>query len=1501
MKRLVSIALIIGMMMSMYTGVIHADADVRVFVSPSGNDSAAGTADAPFLTIDRGLKEIEKLPGSNKELVLREGSYYVEKGIALNSLGSENDQITIKGYEGETARITSARSLPADKLVKVTDNAILSRIPEEARDNIYSIDLKAVGISDYGKLEEKNINGVVSNRTFDFYWNDQPLNLARWPNDDYVKTGNVSVADQKNATCTFAMEEDRINRWKTAKNAYVYGFFDKGWLDSYMPISKIDTDKKEITTKGYCSMLSGKRFYVYNLLEEIDSEREYYLDRDKGILYLYTTDNVEEADFQYVINSSNPIISIMQCNNIKLENLHIGGSTNKAIELGKQSKNIEIRNCQIFNVSDYGIYFGYGSESACDCIIYGCEIRDIGQTAIYATSGDKATLTPGNIIIENNHIYRFGQKIKTYRPAVYLGGVGNKVIHNVMHDAPHEVIHFGGNENEIAYNEIFDALNETDDCGSIYGGRSFTARNYIHNNFFHDYGTYGQAIMAIYCDDMLSGTQIENNIFRKVPAAMSIGGGRYSTIKNNLILDKASNGDGTTGIDQRGTTGFTSEYFREGDLNSPMLKDLVSLPYNEGIWAEKYPWLSNILEDDPGIPKHNVVQYNVSANAGRIRVTELNEQYGTFADNYQIGPVAYEITEDRKIKILEPEKLDECKGFNLSALELDKIGVYGDGNYTIPKAEYEKTTGVEDKESAAPDESVVSQNVEIVDIGDAIISDTKNWDVSAGSISVNGNEAVIGSGKIGYKAINSENVLARCTFKLGDTAEWVGIEIRSNSTSEMPWTGKKSYLFIMKEQNLELQRWNGGSTMMDIRDNYYLKSRADWTNLELRAYTDENGKCWLKSYINGVDVFSMEDRSEMLRISEPGTVNFIVSGGDITIAPYDPQYNTATAVVDDVNKTDIKNEETEPQVYEKPINVFFNGKELTMQGKPYLKNNRTMVPFRSIFESLEAAVDYDELTQRVYATKGSKRILIDISSGASYINGEVLFSDAPAELKDDYTMVPIRLISEVLGARVTWDDDNYSVNIYSEGYTEEPSADTEPDTDEKPAEKELYSETRNFDQSKLIHHNVSAIDSDSNIKSGELDTKKIDELIDFNKKEEPYYTRAGLPNFRYKLEETKEKLNVVFIGGSITQGDGYRNKICDWLVQSFGDRFNFVNAGIGGTGSGLANTRYYYDVIKQNPDLVFVEFAVNDTNAKSSAVEMEAIVRQQWLIDPTVDMMFLYTVQESGLDTAMSGKYTPVAKAQDYVAEHYGIPSIFMGYDAARMVKDGELAWNGAKLDENNKDLPVFSVDGTHPNATGSEIYWNTSKPAFEKLLTEDTVFDEISDTPLDYLSSKNAFTVAHYDPSQFLNDSFEKLESKEYKSWNARTENVYSAKNIGDGITFDFDGTEAGIFVLSGGDCPAVDVIVDGKTVREGVNIFLPYHGVVEYGLTTVTTGELMAGKHTVTFKISQTKIDKYQRIKETTNNAAQLTLMQNNAEFYNSTNLIVGSVFVCGKITDN
>lgn len=111
------------------------------------------------------------------------------------------------------------------------------------------------------------------------------------------------------------------------------------------------------------------------------------------------------------------------------------------------------------------------------------------------------------------------------------------------------------------------------------------------------------------------------------------------------------------------------------------------------------------------------------------------------------------------------------------------------------------------------------------------------------------------------------------------------------------------------------------------------------------------------------------------------------------------------------------------------VNLYVNDTLLQPDQPAILKNGRTLVPLRAIFESLGADVQWDGATQTVTGTKGDTRIELQLGSTQASVNGTAVTLDVPAEMINYRTMVPVRFIAESLGAYVGWDGRTSSVFV----------------------------------------------------------------------------------------------------------------------------------------------------------------------------------------------------------------------------------------------------------------------------------------------------------------------------------------------------------------------------------------------------------------------------------------------------------------------------------------
>ena len=216
--------------------------------------------------------------------------------------------------------------------------------------------------------------------------------------------------------------------------------------------------------------------------------------------------------------------------------------------------------------------------------------------------------------------------------------------------------------------------------------------------------------------------------------------------------------------------------------------------------------------------------------------------------------------------------------------------------------------------------------------------------------------------------------------------------------------------------------------------------------------------------------------------------------------------------------------------------------------------------------------------------------------------------------------------------------------------------------------------------------------------------------------------RRGLPNFFVKTQKG-DSVRVAYLGGSITAQEGWRVYSLKWMKEKFPNaKFKEINAAIGGTGSDFGVFRLNDHVLKFQPDLVFVEFAVNDGGAPSEKIirAMEGIVRQIWQKNPFTDICFVYTLKEDFLEDEMKGVFPHSAQTMEKVADKYAIPTINFGFEVSNQVKKGKLIFTKKESKDIN-GVPVFCPDGVHPYVeTGHKIYSKVLTRSFEAMMETD-------------------------------------------------------------------------------------------------------------------------------------------------------------------------------------
>ena len=322
-----------------------------------------------------------------------------------------------------------------------------------------------------------------------------------------------------------------------------------------------------------------------------------------------------------------------------------------------------------------------------------------------------------------------------------------------------------------------------------------------------------------------------------------------------------------------------------------------------------------------------------------------------------------------------------------------------------------------------------------------------------------------------------------------------------------------------------------------------------------------------------------------------------------------------------------------------------------------------------------------------------------------------------------------------------------------------------------------------------------------------------------------------LANTYKKLTQDK-KLNVAYLGGSVTGGTGgsngtvsWRGQTTKWLQNTFSDaEVKEIYAAIGGSGSLWGLMRLETDVLQHNPDLVFVEFVMNDVytgmTKTQAAANIDAIIRKINEHNPETDIILVFITDEAYIDKDFDTK-----KGHRHVAEYYGIPCIDVG---------------DAMLEELNKTGNAWSYyfnDNVHPNDIGYKVYGDAVEKSVNKWLneakTQTAKTHAISKTP----AVTNPYTtLQRLDISKVIKDKWRYSATDKF----GKGTTEYISPKEGAIIEVEFEGATLGAFCRIKQGC-RLKFTVDGEVID------YIEQGTDDSFADTILLDNLAPGKHKV------------------------------------------------------
>ena len=585
-----------------------------LYVSQQGDDANAGTQVAPLATVQRAVDIMRDTEAGT--IWIGVGEFHLRNGITLDAhhSGTVEQPLVIRGDATGATRVTGSRPVQGFRPISAEEAEPL--ISERAKQHVLVADLKQQGFAPLDALPNQHRAHGREEVVFD----DQPMQSARWPNDDFAVFTEVVDAGASPPTHwvtrevyrpgSFRFPGDRAKLWDFGRGVWLHGFWCYDWCDESLKAEMYDAETGELrfAAKHAYGIGSprqndaGRRFYALHVFEELDQPGEYYLDREKNRLYFWPPGEVTDQAVHLTL-CTKPLIRADGVSHLLVRDLTIENGRDVGVSM-RDCRHSKIENCLVRNMGKSGIVLSGEYVAAVRC-----EVTGTASYGISVSGGDRKTLTAGACSVIGCHVHHIGRLDWMGGRGITVRGCGNHIANNLIHHGPTGAVSYGGNEHLLELNEVHDVCIHYSDVGVFYTGRDWSSRgNVVRWNYIHDNSNNaGHGSSGIYLDDCDSGdTVVGNIVLGGVGRGVLLGGGRDNTIRGNLFVDLPIG----IHVDARGPRGITLD--KPGSWN--LLAKCEQVDYLSPLWRQRYPRLAKVMDENPLMPLGNSIQNNLLIN-----------------------------------------------------------------------------------------------------------------------------------------------------------------------------------------------------------------------------------------------------------------------------------------------------------------------------------------------------------------------------------------------------------------------------------------------------------------------------------------------------------------------------------------------------------------------------------------------------------------------------------------------------------------------------------------------------------------------------------------------------------------------------------------------------------------------------------------------------------------------------------------------------------------------
>ena len=348
------------------SGLLSAQTEITLYVSPSGSDHHPGTAEKPMATLEYAWKKASRQAGRRSITIYCEGTNYLSAPILITNetSGTPEHPIRFSSYPGQKAVISGSRILRNLRWKEYKNGIMQAKVEEE----------------------------LIPDQLF---VNGKKQISARYPNfDPNIRIFNGYAAD--------ACSPERVKNWSNPAGGYLHAMHSREWGGYQYSIEGKDAKGELILKGGFQNNRQMGMHHTYrmveNIFEELDAEGEWYFDKETHTLYFYPP---RELDLQTAL------FEVPQAENLFI----LKGKPRSPVrhvsvdhlELTQTLRTFMKTNEPLLR-SDWKIYRGGALiiENAEKCSVNGCYLHDIGGNAIFFSNYNR------NHRVSQNHITRIG-------------------------------------------------------------------------------------------------------------------------------------------------------------------------------------------------------------------------------------------------------------------------------------------------------------------------------------------------------------------------------------------------------------------------------------------------------------------------------------------------------------------------------------------------------------------------------------------------------------------------------------------------------------------------------------------------------------------------------------------------------------------------------------------------------------------------------------------------------------------------------------------------------------------------------------------------------------------------------------------------------------------------------------------------------------------------------------------------------------------------------------